>query len=295
MSPRSAECICSDGLRGRSSGEYARTKLQFLDQYVPPALAATRKKARRWYVDLFAGPGLNADRDRSHSEFEGSPLRVLDLCGTDNAQTTFTDAVFINADPRDHQALEERVRRKVAAGQSKIPESRITLLNRDANEVLPSIMHRIGHWDYVVAFADITGPAHWPFRSVRELRRQGHKSVDFYALFPLEMALIRKLSYSDEMTERYAPDLTEFFGTEEWREIRERRKTKADAQRLKVELTELYERQLKTVWSFAGMQEKIGPSERKRLYGMFFATNNPIGQRIADWQKKSARQPSLFD
>jgi three-Cys-motif partner protein len=279
-------------LRGRSSGEWARTKLSFLDEYIPPALAVTHRFPRRWFLDLFAGPGRNVDRRRGLGEFDGSPLRALELHGTDRAQTAFSDAVFINKVEEDHLALTERVDRMVAAGRSRIRRDRIILLNEDTNQALPSVMSRIGVRDYVVAFADITGPGHWPFTSVQQLKYH-HKSVDFYALFPLEMALVRKLSFSEAMMERYAYDLTAFFGTEEWREIWERRRTSADTARLKLELTELYERQLKTLWSYAFMQEKIGITAKQRLYGMFFATDNPIASKLAKWQR-SKDQGDLF-
>lgn len=291
-SRRSPACYCADGLRGRSSGEWARTKLAFLDEYIPPALAVTHNFPRRWFLDLFAGPGRNVDRHRTPGEFDGSPLKVLELHGTDRAETAFTDAVFINNDIDDHLALSERVVRVINAGRSRIRANRIRLMNADANAVLPDVMRMIGERDYVMAFADITGPAQWPFKSVQELKRQ-HRSVDFYALFPLEMALVRKLSFTQGMMERYSVDLTAFFGTEEWREIWERRRTSADTGRLRLELINLYERQLKTVWRYAFMQERIGRTQKQRLYGMFFATDHPIATKLASWQRNRT-QGDLF-
>ena len=293
MSSPDNSCICSDGLPGRSSGEWARTKLQFLEDYLPPALAVTHNFSRRWFIDLFAGPGRNADRHRQPGEFDGSPLRALDLCGSDKAKTPFTDAVFVNNVEWEHLALATRVSRVVEGGKSRIPINRIRLLRGDANNVLPQIMKSIGKRDYVIAFADITGPSHWPFTSVEELRRQGHRSVDFYMLFPLEMALVRKLSFRKEMTERYAADITAFFGTDEWRPIWERRRTSSDTQKLKLELIELYRSQLGKVWKHPKMQEKIGRSAKARLYSMFFATDNEIGSNLAKWQQRRL-QPDFF-
>lgn len=43
----------------RKNGEYAEEKLDFLDRFLPPALNMTASKPQRWYVDLFAGPGLS--------------------------------------------------------------------------------------------------------------------------------------------------------------------------------------------------------------------------------------------
>jgi len=285
-------CYCADGLRCRSSGEWARTKLQFIEDYVPPALAITRPFPQRWYLDLFAGPGRNRDL-KNQTEFDGSPLRALMLEGTDKIHTPFTNAVFVNRDPRDHTALSLRVQKACQEGRSRIPWNHVRLINEDANIVLPSIMTGIGKRDYVVAFADITGINHWPFSSVRELRRQGHKSVDFYALFPLEMALVRMLSYDSEMMERYAPALTAFFDGDEWRAIAARRQTPADTPQLKLEVTELYKQKLQSVWQHVDIQTRVGISEKQRLYSTVFATDHDLGKRLADWQR-TRRQQDLF-
>ena len=215
------------------------------------------------------------------------------LGGTDRAQTPFTDAVFVNRDPRDHGALSLRAHKACQEGRSRIPWNRVSLINDDANIVLPSIMNDIGKRDYVVAFADITGINHWPFSSVRELRRQSHKSVDFYALFPLEMALLRMLSYDKRMMERYAPALTAFFDGDEWRAIAERRRTPADTPQLKLEVTELYKQKLQSVWQHVEIQTRVGISEKKRLYSTVFATDHDLGKGLADWQR-TRRQQDLF-
>ena len=59
--------IASDGLRARENGEWAVTKLLFLDRFGPTAIDATRRKHNRVFVDLFAGPGMNID-PRSEGE-----------------------------------------------------------------------------------------------------------------------------------------------------------------------------------------------------------------------------------
>jgi len=289
--PERSRLTCSDGLRGRLSGEYARTKLSFLDDYVPLALAVTHRMPRRWFLDLFAGPGRNIDRDRARAEFEGSPIRALQLTAKDG--TPFTDAFFVNKELPDHEALNERVSRLCAAGGSRIAENRIRILNEDTNLVLPAIMERIPRPDYVVAFADITGLKHWPMSSVRELHSHGHLSVDLYLLFPLEIALQRKLSFKQGMTDRYADDLTAFFGCEDWRPIWERRVTSADTAGLKRELTELYKTKLREQWRYVETQDTIGISDKRRLYRMIFASNHPIADKIAKWQRTS-RQTGLF-
>lgn len=290
---REEECFCADGISARESGEWARTKLDFLDYYLPPALEITRKFPRRWFLDLFAGPGCNVDRHRSQAEFWGSPIRALGYTAAHDLSVAFTDAVFINKDSPDHEALRERVSRAVADGRSRLPLQRIRQIEGDANEHLPAIMGSIARRDYVFAFADITGPEQWPFSSVRELKRLGHQSVDFYMLFPLEMALNRQMAYDEAMTERNAHVMSRFFDGDEWREIWRRRRTAADTNLLKREITELYLGKLRTAWTYAEVQATINKSENRPLYRMIFATNEPLAQGLAAFQKRS-RQRDLF-
>src|SRR6266853_1693808 len=112
--------MARDGLLARDSGPWGETKLSFLDHYCPAAIQATEKKLQRYYVDLFAGPGVNVVRGTAASEFEGSPLRILRYTGQQRQDLSFTHALFINAMPRDHQALKARVDRLVELGESRL-------------------------------------------------------------------------------------------------------------------------------------------------------------------------------
>src|SRR5439155_16174198 len=109
------------------------TKLSFLDDYCPAAIQATEKKLQRYYVDLFAGPGINVIRRAAGAEYEGSPLRVLRYTGLQRHDLSFTNAVFINAIGKDHEALEARVSQRCEQGKSRIPRDRIKLVHGDAN------------------------------------------------------------------------------------------------------------------------------------------------------------------
>lgn len=208
-------------------------------------------------------------------------------------QVSFTDAVFINKKAADHTTLTARVTRKCEAGSSLIPLNRIRIHNADSNQLLPSVMENIPPRDYVFAFADITGIDHWPFESVQRLKSQGHTSVDFYMLFPLEMTLIRKLSYEEEMTERYAAGLTAFFGGDDWRPLHRSRRTPPETAQLKRDITDLYLEKLRSVWSYAEVQTSIAMAENRPLYRMVFASNHPIASELARWQKQNG-QRDLF-
>lgn len=280
----------SDGLRARVNGTWATQKLEFLDQFGPVALQATRKKLVRVYLDLFAGPGRNVSSDRPGAqEFDGSPIRVLRMCAADGLRTAFTRAVFVNANRLDHEALEARVDRVFAAGESRVDRRKVFVLHGDANALLPELMRSIHPKSYVFAFADIEAPNQWPWGSVEALKAGGHSSVDLYMLFPLLMALNRLVSYEQKHLERYAGILTRFFGTEEWRALCDARRTDAESAQLRRSLEALYLRSLRSRWTGAGTVMDVRMRGDRYLYKMLFASSNEAGQRIATWARERAR------
>jgi three-Cys-motif partner protein len=212
-----------------------------------------------------------------------------------NESIGFTDCVFINNELNDYSTLNQRIAAEITNGRSKVQADRIQQIYGDANDHLPGVMTKIALRDYIFAFVDITGTEHWPFSSVREFKRHGHNHVDFYMLFPLEMALLRQLAYADEMTERYAPALTDFFDGEEWREIRRQwRRSSADSNQLKLKITELYLTKLRTVWKHADVQATLYRSDKSPLYKMIFAADHVTAKGLAAFQKRS-NQRGLFD
>lgn len=207
--------LASDGLPARKNGRYAEEKLRFLDDYLPPALAATANKHRRHVIDLFAGPGLNVDKHNTRYEFPGSPFREMRAHAPGHPRQGFSHAHFVNLDPLDHETLTTRVDRWCAATDSAIPRDRITLHRETADAALPQILRTIPALDYVFVFADIEGIQEFPWTMVEALRARGHRSLELYVLFPLQMTLQRLLAYQQSKRERYDPLLTAFFGTDE--------------------------------------------------------------------------------
>lgn len=290
--------LAKDGWRARDSGKWGQTKLEFLDRYCPAAIQVTRRKLQRYYLDLFAGPGMNVVRGDAATEFEGSPLRVLRYAGSQRKDLSFTDAVFINAMPRDHQALEARVDAMIVRQESRIARERIRLVSGDANEEVTRVLRDIPKKAYIMVFADMEAPKQWPWESMKALKAQGHESIDLYTLFPLDMALVRLLSYKKDQTERYSEALTRFFGTEDWRAVAARRVTDAHSIDLRRGLVDLYLKQLRTLWKNAGEMTDVYLRGEQRLYKMLFASNDPTAKVISDWIKshsKDQSQTTLFD
>lgn len=274
--------IAADGLRARENGGWAREKLAFLDDFGPVALKATERISQRVYVDLFAGPGRNVDRI-SRTEFEGSPIRALRMR---NGGLTFTHAVLVNYHPKDHAALIERAERLYRAGEGQVPWANIRVINADANAVVEGIMAGIPTWAYVFVFADIEGTKHWPWSSVETLKRGGHRRVDLYALFPLEMAIMRLLAYEAKHRHRFNEQLTAYFGTDEWKRLAGRRITSSQSSELRNALTELYRQRLQQHWRHTGQVLDVPRRGDQNLYRMLFASNNDAGKRIAAWAAK---------
>jgi three-Cys-motif partner protein len=275
-----------DGLRARESGAWGKQKLEFIDRFGPPALAVTKSKRRRVYLDLFAGPGMNVVRDGGGEEFEGSPLRALQMHARGNPSVCFTDAILVNSDVADHEALIQRVNRLVEQGLSRIPLSQIRLIHADANMALPAIMRSIPPLDYVFAFADIEGIKEWPWESVECLKRLGHKSVDLYMLFPIRHSLQRLMAFQPEYLERYAARFDSFFGCEEWRNCLGQRTTSAQTPAFLVCLQDLYLRRLKSLWNLARVVRTVNSIGDRCLYKMLFASNNDVAKELIDWEQR---------
>lgn len=281
-----------DGLWARDNGAWGADKLDFLHYFGPPALKATQAKHTRHYVELFAGPGMNVVREGQGSEFEGSPLRALQLHAPNDELIHFTHAVFINKQKRDHEALQRRVAASVASGRSLIEPAHVVCCPGDANQVLPKVLESIDPLGYVFVFADLESPHQLPWTSVERLRRQrSHKSVDLYVLFPLDMGLKRLISYNTQSTNQCAHVLTEFFGTTAWTNISQLRQSDAPAKRAEVgrQLEALYLGQLRTIWKHAEVVCDVRRGQSHKLYKMVFASDHDAGAEIGRWAKRKAQ------
>src|SRR5688572_9093183 len=131
----------SDGKIARRSGQWAKDKLSFVDEFLPAALQATIRKKQRYYVDLFAGPGINVDD--SGSEFIGAALRALVATAQADGEQGFTNAILVNIDVEAHSVLQERVVHYCEDGRCLVPHADVKCVNRDANDFVHQIMKSI--------------------------------------------------------------------------------------------------------------------------------------------------------
>lgn len=143
--------------------------------------------------------------------------------------------------------------------------------------------------DYVFAFFDIQGITELPWRVLEELRRYGHRSVDLYLLFPLNMTLQRLLAYDPTKRERFDPNLTAFFGSNEWVRLAEAPRTDAQGAAFRQQITDFYKDRLRTLWTDVEEQRTVRLTENRELYRMIFATNHWAAGNIAGWERDTRR------
>lgn len=285
------DVIASDGLRARENGAWARDKLSFIDDFVPPALQATQRKRERWYVDLFAGPGKNVDD--AGEEFDGAALRALRAVTSNDARVAFTHAVLVNLDSEDHAALTRRVD---ALDELRPPRRHVELLDGDANLVVHRIMRGIDPRAYAFVLADIEAPKQLAWSTVKALKAHGHESVDLFVLFPLAMALNRMLSYRRETVEESAAVLTRFFGCEDWRPLVEQRVTDAQSPELRRSALDLYMRRLRELgWAHVLVGRDVKRVGNSGLYKMIYASNHPAGRNLGEWSADQPRRKDQLD
>lgn len=285
--------IASDGLHARVSGEWAERKLEFLEWFGPPALDATLGKRRRWYVDLFAGPGLNVVTADGGREFESGGLRALRMQGTRPPVCSFSGAFLVNLDPTDHASLSSRIDHRATEGRLTVPRENIHLLHADANRIIPEVLAAIHPKDYVLVFADPESPSQWPWASVEALVASGHESIDLYLLLPLEMGIRRLLNF------RGGPHqdahLTAYFGTEEWRPIADSRVTPSQSVDMGRRLEELYLGRLGRHWEHVARALSVKRVGDQGLYRTVFASSHFAGEKIASWAKRKASKRDQGD
>lgn len=277
----------NDGLLARRSGQWAKEKLAWLERFAAPALSVTHNFSQRVFVDLFAGPGRN--RTRAGDEFDGSPIIALRSQGKSAKAPRFTRAHFVNLDPIAHDALQLRVAAKRAAGDIEIPESQIAFHQADANEEVTSILGNIPPRSaYTLVMADITRISHFPFSTVEAIAGMKHRALDFYVLLPIEMGIIRQMSWNPATLNQSVPALNAFFGTGRWRPLYDARQSEAQAPAFKQGLIDLYLDQLRKHWPYAGVMAAPGRTESAKLYRMLFATRNETAYKIALGSKPKA-------
>lgn len=182
----------------RKSGEWAKRKHHYLQNYCGITTVAMRNKWRLVYLDVMAGPGLCKIGDTGE-EFPGSPFVAL--------AHDFAQYIFIEDSTELAEALRKRVAKHAKA-------RRVRVLAENWVDVAKSGRLRFDDQTLAVAFIDPTGISQLPLAAVLELTR--NPRIDLLVTIQHSLGITWNVpQYMRAGTDQTALDA--FLGTPDWR------------------------------------------------------------------------------
>src|SRR4030095_7539652 len=157
-------------------------KLRLLHDYLghnSGFLKATTKAHRRYYVDLFAGPG-QVSADHGATVTDGSPLVALRA-----GPPAFTQLFWVE----QKEAFADSLR----AHRGEHSDRDIVVYQGDANNTVDEVLGTLPRTYPVLAFLDPRGPE-LAWETVRKLaahKAPGFPRIELLILFPYNMAVAR--------------------------------------------------------------------------------------------------------
>ena len=282
--------LARDGFQARESGPWAQEKLHYLRRYFYIFNQGMKYKwPHRIYVDVLAGPGRCYLKDRPTEEFDGSPILAL------KCETPFTDAIFIEHDSRNVEALAFR------AGAIEYPDTKVTIYEENCNS--PSVISEVnaalrGHGKLGLMFVDTLGLSDIALETVRRMTI-GAK-VDVLFTFQVHDALrnLGRALDDEEEGARY----TRAFSSPNWCDVLPAHRTgytatadDADA------FSAFFESRLREIGfsHVKPLDEYMRNSHNTPLYRLIFASRNPCGEdffkKIATVNLHGAQQLPMFE
>jgi three-Cys-motif partner protein len=145
--------VAADGQLARKSGDWAKRKHHYLQNYCGITSVSMRSRFKLVYLDVMAGPGMCKIAETGE-EFPGSPFVALDH--------EFAEFIFIEDDPGLSAALRARV--------STHPKARkVRILDQSWTKIVESGGLKFDEHTLVVAFVDPTGISQLPIKTIRKL------------------------------------------------------------------------------------------------------------------------------
>ena len=269
-------------------GPWTQEKLEILRRYLDAYTTALKNQPfTLTYVDAFAGEGFWTPATGYESDHygdfagvrDGSPRIALEV-----QDKAFDRLVFIEKAAGSARSLRSLL--------MEFPDRGISVLNDDANRVLPRFCREMESSDRAVVFLDpYATEVAWS--TVEAIARSG--KIDCWILFPL-MAVARLMTRDSEPTQALAARLDRVFGgSEHWQSLytqspqlslfgEDRAQTRPSGSG---RIADLYKGRLNSV--FAGVAPTsvvLANSRGSPMFELFFAASNPAGAstaiRIAD-------------
>jgi len=260
--------LASDGLPAMDIGAWAENKHYYLGKYCHMFAVGTKNKwPRRYYIDLFSGPGIGINRETGQ-ESPGSPLIALDH--------PFTNFVFVESNPESLEALRVRAKPLINGRHAEY-------ILGDANVVSSDIVKNIQQRGSLsLIFAD-PYTIQLKMRTIRWFSE--HFKADLLIHFPYGTFLQRVIPQTQtEMTEEKRIELDEFFGGTEWQELR------AHKPNARVYLN-LYEAKLREFGYMIGDNyPRMANSKNATLYYLVLASKNELALKF--WKNTNEIEPN---
>ena len=264
-------------------GPWTSRKLDILELYLDAYTTALKRQPFELiYVDAFAGSGTwnpqsgygQDDYDDYRELLEGSAPKALAV-----KDKPFDGFVFIEKDPERAKSLIEL--------RDNNPGRGISVVNDDANAVLPRFCQNMTEAQRAVAFLDpFATQVSWDM--VEAIG--GTRKIDCWILFPIG-AISRMMPRGREPSDALAAGLDRIFGGREvWSEMystsRQPRLFEDEPRMERAggveEIARRYRRRLRTAFAGAAPTDRILRNSRNApLFNLFFAAGNPKGAPIA--------------
>lgn len=258
----------SDGLIARPAGPWVRDKLGICEAYFSRFTKASKKAKAAFYVDGFAGSGMNRLP-------WGELVRGTALLGLD-AAPPFTKCLMLEEKKVNVDALRARTAH----------DDRAIVARGDVNLDLIPLIEAFAHpMAPILTVLDQEGlELHWPTVEKLANYRVGRFKTELLILFNAP-GLLRLLPL-------YGPDavsaaaLDAFFGDDRWRAIWERRRSGeiATGEDARTALLALYCQGLRDLGYATVHNRDIRTHGRlgRLRYMLVFATDHPAGEKIMD-------------
>ena len=265
-------------------GPWTQQKLQILRRYLDAYTTALKNQPfTLTYVDAFAGegywtPASGYELD-DYGDFtgvrEGSPRIALGI-----QDKAFDRLAFIEKDVRRVRSLRSLL--------MEFPDRDISIVNDDANVVLPRFCDRMEIRDRAIVFLDpFATEVAWS--TVEAIARTG--KIDCWILFPL-MAVARLMTKNSEPTPLLAARLDRTFGgREHWHRLYSRylqgslfgddilMQTRPPGSG---PIADLYRERLASVFAKVASRSRVLTNSRgSPMFELFFAAGNRAGASIA--------------
>ena len=267
-----------DGLLTRSSGPWAKEKLDYVRRYIDIFETSMKGKwPERNFIDLFAGPGKDLIKG-TQEIILGSPLISI------TTRFPFTGYYFVDLDSENLNALQQRC-------SSSTINDRVDYINGDANQVVSKVVTNIRNTSprsLNLAFLDPEG-LELSWDTVAQLGSLRCDLIIHYS----QQGLSRFMGIAYKSAEATIVD--HFFGTPDWRKIYADWRLKSRKTGIHRELIDLYKDRLRALgYTDVKQLDEVDDEplmrnlkRRAPLYRLIFASKHPLGEKF--WKKVTER------